>query len=73
MIRVLDGTNPQPLPMYRPPAVEPRVAQRQSGQDRLGAAIDRAVDQVQRDLREAEQEAENVLNRVLNGIFGRNN
>lgn len=73
MTRVLDGEIPAPLPMYRPPAPEaPRVADNTRRQ-RQGNALDRIVNQVEEDLKEAEREAENVLNRVLKGIFGRNN
>lgn len=73
MTRVLDGTKPAPLPMYRPPAPEPPKVARSTERKRNGNALDRAVDKVEKNLREAERDAENVLDRVLKGIFKRKN
>lgn len=76
MLRVLDGTVPAPLPMYRPPPPrDPGQSDRnqsETGRTRPGNAMERVINQVEEDLREAEKEAENILNRVVKGIFGGN-
>lgn len=69
MVRVLDGAIPQPLPMYRPDPIASQLAENSQAGRNNRNALERAVDQLEEDLQDAEREAENILNRVLNSIF----